>query len=99
HVHNRDHAGLRRAFENLRACEVLDSTQTDKLRFRGSVLLQWLKRQVRDGQVRVRIAPTQTKDTGHGGIFIDHENLIKSLERIQARRGGQPADRLEWFRA
>ena len=47
----------------------------------------------------MRVAPTLAKDTGHAGIFIDHENLIRTLEKIQARRGSPPTDRLEWFKA
>jgi hypothetical protein len=98
-VHNRDHSTFRRAFEKLRACEVLDSTPT-QLRFRGSVLREWLKRQIDpDGHVRVRVAPTPPNDPGHAGIFIDHENLIRTMDEIQARRGSPPTDRLEWFKA
>jgi hypothetical protein len=99
HVNSRDHMPFQTAYQNLRACEVLDSTQT-QLRFRGSVLREWLKRQAGpNGQIRVRVAPTLARDTGHAGIFIDHENLIRTLDKIQARRGSPPTDRLEWFKA
>lgn len=98
-IHNRERPEFQQALLNLRACEVLDSTQTEQLKFRGSVLRQWLDRQIHDGQLRVRKdTPAQTVDRGHAGIFIDHENLIKTVERVSQQRGVPiPSDRSEWF--
>ena len=89
----------------MRACEVLDSTRPDQLRFTGIVLRQWLQNQVLDGHLRIRRAePGGSPDTGQAGLFIDHENLVKSLERISRNRGipvpaqNDGSERLKWFR-
>jgi hypothetical protein len=38
------------------------------------------------------------EDRGQAGIVVDHENLVKSLERISLARGvSVPSDKLEWF--
>jgi hypothetical protein len=98
-VGSREQAGFRRAFENLRACEVLDSTDTQYLRFRGTVLRRWLEQQMQDGQLRIpRSEGSEKGERGHSGIFIDHENMIKSLERISSARGiPVPRERVDWF--
>lgn len=100
-VHNREQPAFRRAFENLRACEVLDSTSTNVLRFSGTVLRQWLEQHMQDGQLKLpRLMAEQPLDRGQAGIVIDHENLLKSLERISVARGvAVPADKLDWFSA
>jgi len=99
----REQPTFRRAFENLRAAEVLDSTQTEYLQFAGSVLRRWLENQISDGQLHIRRA-SEAGESGRGqaGIFIDHENLIKTLERIGESRGvdlPRPNDpsRVKWF--
>jgi len=104
-INNRDRAMFTRALENLRACEVLDSTKADELRFSGRALRLWLEAQMQDGgQLHVRTAMqlpfnrAMQADRGLAGIFIDHENLIKTLERISAARGINPRpNRLAWF--
>jgi hypothetical protein len=100
-VSHREQPEFRRAFENLRACEVLDSTDTQYLRFRGVVLRRWLEQQMQDGQLKIpRGGGSEKVDRGHSGIFIDHENMIKSLERVGAARGvPAPRERGEWFSA
>jgi hypothetical protein len=102
-VGGREQQTFRLAFENLRACEVLDSTQTEYLQFSGSVLRRWLEQQMQDGQLHIRVASQEPPIVrGQAGIFIDHENLVKSLEEISVRRGvavpgvGSPA-RVKWF--
>lgn len=98
-IHSREQQAFRRAFENLRACEVLDSTKTDVLRFSGAVLRQWLKQQMQDGQLKIRTRLTaQPVDQGQAGMFIDHENFVISLREIRAKRGAPaPADESEWL--
>ncbi|KAA3659386.1 MAG: NYN domain-containing protein [Calditrichaeota bacterium] len=100
-IHHREQPAFRRAFENLRACEVLDSTQTEKLSFRGTVLRRWLEQQIQsDGRLRIRVDYQEKPNTDRGktGVFIDHENLIKSLERISAARGKTYSkNKLDWF--
>jgi hypothetical protein len=103
-VNHRDRQRYSEALTNLRACEVFDSTRPEQLRFSGVVLRQWLQNQMLDGHLRIRRPETGNTDTGQGGLFIDHENLIKSLERISRARGitvpsqGDGAARLAWFR-
>lgn len=97
-IHNRELPSFRRAFDNLRACEVLDSTQADLLKFSGDVLRQWLQQKVQDGQLKIRVSSAEALQRGEIGIFVDHENLIKSLERISRARGVDVrTDRLAWF--
>ena len=97
-IRQQEQQSFRQALANLRACEVLDSTQTEVLRFSGAVLRQWLKQQLQDGQLRMRSLPHNVRDHGQAGIFIDHENLLKSLERIAGKRGVDiPADRGGWL--
>jgi hypothetical protein len=97
-IHNRELPSFRRAFDNLRACEVLDSTQTEVLRFSGNVLRQWLEQKMRDGQLKLRAVSRGESDKGQGGIFVDHENLVKSAERISRSRGiDWRSDKLSWF--
>jgi hypothetical protein len=104
-VNYRDKPRFSEALTNLRACEVLDSTRPDQLRFTGVVLRQWLQNQILDGHLRIRRAePGGSPDTGQAGLFIDHENLVKSLERISRSRGvtvplqNDGVARLNWFR-
>ena len=92
-IHNRELPSFRRAFDNLRACEVLDSTQTEVLRFSGKILRQWLEQKMQDGQLKVRVQSNSSIEHGQVGIFIDHENLIKSLERISKRSRSRDAFR------
>ena len=99
----RDQQTFRRAFINLRAAEVLDPIQTEYIQFSGDILRQWLTEHLVDGQLQVR---KNTEDTalmrGQAGIFIDHENLVRALEKISAKRGvavPSPNDpeRVAWF--
>jgi hypothetical protein len=94
----------KKALENLRACEVIDSVNPEYIRFRGTLLRQWLEQQIGpDNQLRVRKPDRnedRPEDRGVAGIFVDHENLIKSLERINQNRGysaPSPYERLQWF--
>ncbi|HEY9403278.1 MAG TPA: hypothetical protein VIQ24_11480, partial [Pyrinomonadaceae bacterium] len=98
-IHNRDQPAFRRAFENLRDCEVFDSTKTEVLKFSGTVLRQWLKQQMQDGKLKIqRRLSAQPIDLGQAGMFIDHENFVISLRQIRAKRGGQPpADESVWL--
>src|SRR3954454_22671736 len=76
------------AFDNLQACEVLDSTQAEFIPFSGGAMRRWLERQFHDGQLVIpkgRSEPAALR--GQGGIFIDHENFIRSLEEISVKRG------------
>lgn len=102
-VGRREEQTFRRAHENLRAAEVLDSTQTEYLRFGGTVLRRWLEQQMRDGQLHIqRAVEVGPGVRGQAGIFIDHENLIRSLEEISAKRGvavpsQSDPERVTWF--
>lgn len=85
----RDQARFQRAFQNLRASEVLDSTQSDVVvRIRGAVLRQWLESHMFDGRLVIPKSENETKEVrGETGIFIDHENMISTLEEIGKQRG------------
>lgn len=97
-IHNRDLPKFRKAFDNLRACEVLDSKQTEYIRFSGLVLREWLEQQMLDGHLRVRVVNVPEMPQGYNGIFIDHENFVKTIERISLARGiDTKEDRTEWF--
>jgi hypothetical protein len=96
-IHTTQQAAFRRAFENLRACEVLDSTQANVLQFSGAVLRRWLEQHLQDGQLKLPKAAI-AEDRGQAGIVIDHENLVRSLERVSLARGiAVPSDKLDWF--
>ena len=97
-VNRREEPAFRQAFQNLKACEVLDSTQTESLRFGGSVLRQWLERHMHDGHLQ--IPRGTTPPLGHAGIFIDHENMIHTLKEVAQRRAVTiPTDRNAWLKA
>jgi tetratricopeptide (TPR) repeat protein len=98
-IHSREQQAFRRAFENLRDCEVFDSTKTEALKFSGLVLQQWLKQHMQEGKLRIRRrVKEQPVDMGQAGMFIDHENFVISLREIREQRGGQlPADESEWL--
>lgn len=98
-IHSREQQAFRSAFEKLRDCEVFDSTKSEVLKFRGTVLHQWLKQQMQDGKLRIRTRlKEQPVDLGQAGMFIDHENFVISLREIRTERGGQPpADESEWL--
>jgi hypothetical protein len=103
-IHSTQRPGFLRAFGNLRACEVLDSTKNDILQFRGTVLRQWLLQHLQDGQLKIPHRRDEAKAaSGRVGVFVDHENLIHGLERISKRRGlSVPidgGDRQRWFSA
>jgi hypothetical protein len=98
-IHSREQQAFRRAFENLRDCEVFDSTKTEVLKFSGLVLQQWLKQHMHEGKLRIRRrVKEQPIDLGQAGMFIDHENFVISLRDIRTKRGGPPpADESEWL--
>lgn len=98
-IHSNQRAEFTRALENLRACEVLDSTQNKVLMFSGDVLREWLQQQLQDGKLKIQSStPELPVKRGRVGVFVDHENLIKGLERISNRRGiSVPTDKIEWF--
>lgn len=102
-AHRLEQEKFRQAIVNLRACEVFDPTQTEHLRFSGKVLRRWLEQHIQDGQLRIPTATAETVEIrGQAGIFIDHENLFKSLLEISTARGktvperNSPA-RVRWF--
>jgi len=91
-----------KAFQNLRSCEVLDSTQASTLKIRGNILKRWLLTQMQaDNRLKIRVHEEERiEKQGKTGMFIDHENLLKSLERVSRARGViVPADRekSEWL--
>jgi hypothetical protein len=97
----RNQQSHQRALEDLRASEVLDSSQPDILRFSGLALRRWIEIHVdSNGQLHIqRQHEDQSTETrGSGGIFIDHENFVKALERISNARGVAIGDRLSWFK-
>jgi|GEM_PF-4837137 len=101
-ISTRDEPSFRRAIVRLRACEVLDSTQTEILRFSGDVLRRKLEQHVQEGKLTIpwtRKKDDHRVDPGQAGIFVDHENLVRSLiARICPARGkAVPQDRLPWF--
>ncbi|MGA2149234.1 MAG: NYN domain-containing protein [Bryobacteraceae bacterium] len=89
-INFREQGEFKRAFENLRACEVLDSDKADVLRIRGAALRQWLKTRTFDGRLRIERSQSSKKEAlSQVGIFIDHENLIKALENVAKAHGLQ----------
>ena len=81
---------FKRAFNNLRACEILDSDKADVLRIRGGALRQWLKTRMFDGRLRTERWQSGKRETlGHAGLFIDHESLIAALEEVAKAHGLQ----------
>lgn len=99
-IPHREQQTYKRALDNLRACEVFDSMQSDVLKFSGRVLRQWLEQQVQpDGRFKILVhGNDKEEEAGEAGIFIDHENFIKSLERISRSRGiDSYSDKLNWF--
>ena len=102
-VGHREQQKFRLAFENLRACEVLDSTQAEYIRFSGGVMRRWLQGQLQEGQLHIPKGERPSSELrGQAGIFIDHENFMSSLEEISAARGVPVPERnspgrLRWF--
>jgi hypothetical protein len=89
-INFREQGEYKRAFENLRACEVLDSDKADVLTIRGAVLRQWLKTRMFDGRLRIERSQSGKKEAlGQAGLFIDHENLIAALEEVAKAHGLQ----------
>lgn len=97
-IPNAQQTAYRKAFDNLRACEVLESTHANLLKFGGGVMRLWLQQHTGpDGRVKIPRA-TAGGERGQAAFVVDHENLIKSLERIRQARGvAFPPNRLEWF--
>jgi hypothetical protein len=98
----REQSRFQRAFQNLRACEVLDSTQSDAVRIRGTVLRQWLRAHLFDGRLVVPTSEAEVVETrAETGIFIDHENMMSTLDEIGRARGlPRPSGRVdgaEWL--
>jgi len=86
------------ALDNLRGAEVLDSTVPDLIRFSGGVVRRWIEQHIdSNGQLRIPRHEQQVAVRGAGGVFIDHENLAKTLEEISEARGVPIQNRLEWF--
>jgi Icc-related predicted phosphoesterase len=89
-INYREQGEFKRAFENLRACEVLDSDKADVLRIRGAALRQWLKTRMFDGRLRIERSQSGKKEVlGQTGLFIDHENLMAALEEVAKAHGLQ----------
>jgi hypothetical protein len=88
-IRSKEKPAYMEAFQKLRSCEVLDSTQANTLRIRGSILRQWLKNQMQaDNRLKISVYKEEAVLVeGKTGMFIDHENLLKSLERISRARG------------
>jgi hypothetical protein len=79
---------FKRALNNLRACEVLDSDQADVLRIRGAALRQWLNTRTYDGRPRIeRSQSSKSEALSQAGLFIDHENLMAALEEVAKAHG------------
>jgi hypothetical protein len=97
----REQQSFRRALDNLRACEVIDSTDVETLRFSGLALRGWLELQMQEGRLHIEFAiKSDSKEPAQGqiGIFVDHENLVKTLDRIaMSRQQAKPTDRRDWF--
>ncbi|MBV6402513.1 MAG: hypothetical protein CNIPEHKO_02825 [Anaerolineales bacterium] len=99
----RDQQAFRRGLENLRAFEVLDSTRPELIQFRGAAIRKWIE--LHTDPVTGQFEPPRSfeyidEQKGETGIFIDHENMIKSLERISINKGVPvpSSDRITWFR-
>jgi hypothetical protein len=88
-INFREQGEFKRAFENLRACEVLDSDKADVLRIRGAALRQWLKTRMFDGRLRIERSSSKREALSQAGLFIDHENLIAALEEVAKAHGSQ----------
>jgi hypothetical protein len=88
-----DLAVYRQALENLRAFEVLDSSRPELIGFQGKAIKLWAELHVDPITRRFTppksVEPNTVIDYGHAGIFIDHENTLKALERISGNRGTQ----------
>jgi hypothetical protein len=88
-ISSREKAAYMNAFKNLKYCEVIDSTQAGTLKIRGSLLKQWLKNQLKaDNKLKISVFQAETGvEHEKTGIFINHENLLKSLEKISLTHG------------
>lgn len=91
----RDVSGYKKAVDTLRACEIFDSTAVDVLRFSARLLRDWLKRQIRDGRLRVPVMDSAREQRGVVGIYVDHENLYKTLLGVATSKGLSPPE--TWF--
>jgi hypothetical protein len=58
-----------RALKNLRASEVLDSSQTNAVRIRSAALRQWLTDQLLDGRLRIDRC-RETAETAEGSVAV-----------------------------
>jgi hypothetical protein len=78
----REGAAHKTAVDALRACEVFDSTQVNVLRFSAELIREWLKLQIRNGRLQIPNRVAARRADGVVGVYVDHENLYKTLERV-----------------
>ncbi len=108
-VERREVENLRKALQNLQSCEVLDSTGAGQLRFTAEIVRRWLHGHYHRAERRLRI-PMQQEDSslpaivantrpllGHVGVYIDHENFVRSLARIRIARSSENEPAVRWF--
>ncbi|MEA2163853.1 MAG: hypothetical protein QOK37_1980 [Thermoanaerobaculia bacterium] len=108
-VERREVENLRRALQNLQSCEVLDSTGAGQLRFTAEIIRRWLRGHYHPAERRLRI-PAQremskatsvvsdaTVMAGQVGVYIDHENFVRSIARIRIARFGDSEPAARWF--
>ena len=103
---------LRVALQNLQSCEVLDSTDAGQLRFTAVIVRQWLRSHYHVGERRLRIPPmreeqqprashsvaaVESRPAGQVGVYIDHENFVRSLARIRISKHGESEPLVRWF--
>ncbi len=97
-IRSQERNAYMKAFQNLRYCEVLDSSEASTLEIRGSALRKWLLTHMQaDNRLKIMVQKEANKkeankevttiEQGKIAMFVDHENLIKSLERISQARG------------
>jgi hypothetical protein len=98
---------MRTALRNLQSCEVLDSTAVGQIRFTAEIVRQWLRSHYHEAERRLRIPVTREESVavtveprqlpGQVGVYIDHENFVKSLARIRIARTGTSEANARWF--
>jgi hypothetical protein len=103
---------LRVALQNLQSCEVLDSTDAGQLRFTAVIVRQWLRSHYHAAERRLRIPPMREEQprppqsvaeapsrllVGQVGVYIDHENFVRSLARIRIAKNRESEPSTRWF--
>ena len=102
HIPRQENITFKKALQTLRSCEVLDSTDINTVKFRGTVLRQWLKSQLEftpDLHIKPRIKEKAVKGE-KVGIFVDHVRFFNSLKKYRSAKNLAFPDgqqRLDWF--